>query len=141
MSVSLSLLDTTDREARSRIIQWLDEYNSQRTGVADATALDVLVTDGMASEVIGGLIGRTSLGVLFVDYFYVPDSHRGRGLGTEALAVAEAEAIRRGCARAVLFTMAIQAPRFYEKRGYKVFGTIECDPPGNARIFMTKDLR
>jgi hypothetical protein len=48
---------------------------------------------------------------------------------------------RRGCVRAVLFTMAIQAPRFYERHGYEVFGTIECEPPGNARIFMKKELR
>lgn len=134
------LVSTADPAARSLIGARLDAYNVERTGVADARALDVHVLDDHG-HVVGGLVGRTSLGVFFVDYFFLPDSLRGHGHGARILAMAEAEAIRRGCAAAVLFTMVIQAPRFYEKHGYRAFGRIECDPPGNARIFMTKSLR
>jgi GNAT superfamily N-acetyltransferase len=140
MGISLSLLSSPDQEARSLVSTRLDEYNRERTGIADSSALDVLAID-QTDGVVGGLVGRTSLGVLFIDYFYLPDSLRGRGLGAEILALAEAEAIRRGCSRAVLFTMTIQAPGFYEKQGYEVFGRVDCDPPGNARVFMKKDLR
>jgi GNAT superfamily N-acetyltransferase len=135
------LRDTPDHAARSVIGERLDQFNIDRTGIADQTALDVLIVDPSSEEVIGGLVGRTSLGVLFVDYFFVPDSLRGKGHGTRALAIAEAEALRRGCSEAVLFTMAIQAPGFYEKHGYETFGRVDCDPPGNARIFMRKHLR
>ena len=139
--VSFALRDTPETGARSVITEQLDQYNVDTTGISDNTALDVLIFDDATRKVIGGLVGRTSLGVLFVDYFFVPESLRGRGHGSRALALAEAEAIRRGCARAVLFTMVIQAPSFYEKRGYETFGRVESTPPGNARIFMTKDLR
>jgi GNAT superfamily N-acetyltransferase len=137
--ISLSLASTPDPAARSVIGDGLDGYNVEQTGIADQQALDVLVADG--GRVVGGLVGRTSLGVLFVDYFFLPAALRGRGVGASVLAMAEAEAVRRGCARALLFTMAIQAPAFYERRGYRAFGRIECDPPGNARIFMHKELR
>lgn len=70
----------------------------------------------------------------------MPDPLRGRGHGAHVLALAEAEAIRRGCAMAVLFTMAVQAPGFYEKCGYAEFGRVASTPPGNARIFMRKEL-
>jgi GNAT superfamily N-acetyltransferase len=138
-AISIALVDAPDQEARKLIIAGLDDYNAGRAPW-DSAALDVVASDP-SGQTVGGLIGRTSLGVLFIDYFYLPDSLRGSGLGSRILAMAEAEAVERGCARAVLFTMTIQAPSFYEKRGYQIFGRIPCDPPGNARIFMTRELR
>ena len=46
----------------------------------------------------------------------------------------------RGCRAAVLYTSRFQAPGFYVRRGWRVFGEIPCDPPGSSRIFMTKTL-
>ena len=37
-----------------------------------------------------------------------------------------------------LDTFAFQAPAFYEKQGYTLFGTIEDLPPGHARYFLQK---
>ena len=138
-ALRLTLTDVADPHARQLIVSELDRFNEQRTGVAHSTPLDVLLLDA-TDAVIGGLVGRTSLGVLFVDYFYVPPSLRGQGHGRRALAAAEAEAVRRGCREALLFTMQIQAPGFYERCGYEIFGRVECDPPGNARVFMRKAL-
>ncbi|WP_394845317.1 GNAT family N-acetyltransferase [Pendulispora brunnea] len=139
-SVTLTLTDVADEKARTLINDRLDRYNDARTGISDVTPLDVHIVDEATGEVIGGLVGRTSLGVFFVDYFFVPESLRRKGHGKRALAMAEAEAVRRGCAKAVLFTMMIHAPAFYENAGYEVFGRIESNPPGNARLFMKKDL-
>ena len=36
-------------------------------------------------------------------------------------------------------TWSFQAPRFYPKFGYTVFGTLDC-PPGNKRFFLQKRL-
>ena len=138
--IRLALASAPDPAARAAIGDGLDDYNVEQTGIADASALDVLVTDG-AGDVIGGLVGRTSLGLFFVDLFYLPASVRRKGVGAEVLAMAEAEAVQRGCSAAVLYTMAIQAPAFYERHGYRAFGRVDCDPPGNARIFMHKELR
>lgn len=55
-------------------------------------------------------------------------------------AEAEAEARRRGCSAAVLYTITFQAPGFYERRGYRLLGRIECQPPGHTRLWMTKSL-
>ena len=137
-AITLSLLSTPDQNARAVISRGLDEYNAERAAAWDSAALDVLAI--LEERVIGGLVGRTSLGLFFIDYFYMPRSLRGSGHGSRILAMAEAEAVQRGCSSAVLFTMAIQAPSFYEKRGYRTFGRIDCDPPGNARIFMTREL-
>jgi GNAT superfamily N-acetyltransferase len=140
-AVSFSLTATPDPQARSSIIKQLDAYNDEYSGVSDNIPLDVLVFDDTTSKVVGGLIGRTSLGVLFIDYVFLPKSLRGKQYGTRLLALAEEEAIRRGCKNAVLFTMVIQAPLFYEKNGYETFDRVDCNPPNNARVFMRKDLR
>jgi hypothetical protein len=53
---------------------------------------------------------------------------------------AEAEAKKRGCSTAVLYTITFQAPAFYERQGYQVLGHVECQPPGHTRLCMTKKL-
>ena len=58
-----------------------------------------------------------------LDLVFLPEHLRGLDVGTRMMT----EARRR-------------APGFYEKRGYREFGRIACDPPGTSRIFMVKDL-
>jgi hypothetical protein len=41
----------------------------------------------------------------------------------------------------VLFTINFQAPGFYRRLGWRVFGEIPCDPPGTSRVFLTKNFR
>jgi hypothetical protein len=56
------------------------------------------------------------------------------------LAAAGPEVMRRGCRNAWLDTHEFQAPRFYQKLGYVVFGKLPDYPPGFTRVFLTKRL-
>jgi GNAT superfamily N-acetyltransferase len=98
------------------------------------------VSDAASKKIIGGLLGRTSLGLLFIDLFFIPKAPRGNGIGTQVIECAEAEARSRGCSAAVLYTITFQAPAFYERQGYRVLGRIECRPPGYTRLCMIKAL-
>lgn len=118
----------------------LDRFNVQTSGVDDRRPLAVLVRDPETDRVIGGLTGRTSLGLLFVDLFFLPSELRGGGLGARILRRAEDEARARGCRSAVLYTISFQAPDFYRKQGWQLLGEVPCDPPGTSRVFLTKDL-
>jgi GNAT superfamily N-acetyltransferase len=118
----------------------LDRFNIDKTGVDDRRPLAVLVRDPTTHQMIGGLTGRTSLGLFFVDLFFLPPELRGSGLGAEILRQAENEARARGCRAAVLYTITFQAPDFYRKQGWKRLGEAPCDPPGTSRVFMTKEL-
>ena len=138
--LAIELTDKINESARSIISDELDQYNIEYTKISDNTPLDVLISESTTGKTIGGLVGRTSLGIFFISYLYIPATLRKQGYGAKVLQIAEMEAARRGCSEAVLFTMAIQAPGFYEKQGYMVFGHIDCTPPGNARIFMRKKL-
>jgi ribosomal protein S18 acetylase RimI-like enzyme len=76
--------------------------------------------------------------VFFIDTLYLPASLRRSGLGSKLLGKAEAEAKRRGCDCAVLYTISFQAPGFYEKHRFRVFGEVPCQPAGTTRFFMIK---
>jgi GNAT superfamily N-acetyltransferase len=137
---SLTLTDAPGDRAQAVIREGLGNYNAEQAGYRDARPLAVLVSDPETREVIGGLVGRTSMGLLFIDLFFLPKRLRKNRIGSQIINMAEAEATRRGCSRAVLFTVTFQAPGFYERQGYQVLGRIECDPPGHTRICMTKSL-
>lgn len=98
------------------------------------------MSDPDTGQIVGGLLGRSSLGLFFLDLFYLPKEMRGSGLGSRLIRQAEEEARRRGCASAFVYTVTFQAPEFYERHGYRRFGEITCPPDGATRIFLSKSL-
>ena len=137
---TILVTDTIDRAAEEAISGGLRTFNQEQSGINDLRPLAVILKDPESGETIGGAIGRTSLGLLFLDLFFVPQKLRGSGLGTEVLRMFEDEGRRRGCRAAMLYTISFQAPDFYARYGWKKFGEIPCEPPGTRRIFMTKSL-
>jgi GNAT superfamily N-acetyltransferase len=121
------------------IVQGLLEFNRVQSGGSTPEYLVVTLRDEQG-KVAGGLVGATYLGWLQVNMFWLPDDLRGRGYGTELLALAEKEALHRGCTRAFLETLSFQALPFYEKRGYTIHSRLEGFPVGGARYALTKDL-
>jgi GNAT superfamily N-acetyltransferase len=99
--------------------------------------LAVFVREG--DRIVAGLAGESYCGWLFVKYLWVSEGLRGRGVGSELMARAEARARERGCHSAWLDTFSFQARGFYEKLGYEEFGRLDY-PPGRHRHFMRKRL-
>ena len=118
----------------------LNAFNDAVTGYADRVPLAVVARDPETGAVLGGATGRSSLGLLFLDLFFLPPEHRGAGLGSAILAAFEQEGRRRGCVAGVLYTISFQAPGFYERHGWRRFGEVACLPPGTSRIFLSKRL-
>jgi GNAT superfamily N-acetyltransferase len=138
--LAVTVTDAPDPRAESLIRDGLMGYNIEKVGYRDQRPLGVLVSDPATGEVVGGIIGRTSMGLMFIDRFFLPEGLRKQGLGTRVIRAAEEEGSRRGCSRAILFTAHFQAPDFYQKQGWEVLGKIECDPPGHTRFCMTRRL-
>jgi GNAT superfamily N-acetyltransferase len=132
--------DVIDPDVEQLLSAGLSAFNDQATGISDWQALTVTVRDPGTQQVLGGITGRTSLGLLFLDLFYLPEALRGSGLGARLLNAYEDEGRRRGCRSAVLYTLSFQAPAFYEKQGWQRFGEVPCLPEGTSRVFMSKVL-
>jgi GNAT superfamily N-acetyltransferase len=90
-------------------------------------------------SIVAGLAGETFAGWLFTRYLWVSDALRGQGIGRKLMSDAEARALERGCHSAWVDTFSFQAPGFYPKLGYTVFGELDY-PPGHKRIFLQKRL-
>jgi GNAT superfamily N-acetyltransferase len=137
---TITLTDAPDDDEGAVITNGLRAYNQARAGTWDGRPLAIFARDPETQKVVGGLLGRTSLGLLTVERFFLPEDLRRARLGSRILAMAEEEGRRRGCTRAVLSTLHFQAPGFYQKQGWDVAARIECEPPGHTRFYMTKKL-
>jgi GNAT superfamily N-acetyltransferase len=108
---------------------------------SDYAPFGILARDG-DGRIVGGLSGGTSYGWLLVKILWVAEEFRGRGLGAGIMALAEEEALRRGCHGAWLDTSSARARGFYERLGFQIFGTLENregeSPKGHARFFLCK---
>jgi len=100
----------------------------------------VLFIRGHDGSVGGGLLGETYWGWLHVGTLWVEEGLRGQGYGTKLLAMAEAEALRRGCKASYLDALDFRALPFYERLGYSVWGTLSDFPPGHSPYWVKKDL-
>jgi GNAT superfamily N-acetyltransferase len=141
MSEPVLTLTDAPSDLDEKVIQGgLADYNALKSGYRDWRPLAALLRDPDTGETLGGMIGRTSYGLLFIELVYLPETLRGQDIGSKLLAMMEQEGAARGCKSAFLLTITYQAPGFYERQGWAEFGRIACDPPGTARVFMTKTL-
>ena len=100
--------------------------------------LGLFLRDGHGA-MLGGLVGNTYSGWLFIQYFWLAEPLRGQGIGAALIAQAERTAIGRGCHSAYVDTFSFQAPDFYARQGYAEFGRLPY-PPRGERIWMRKTL-
>ena len=117
----------------------LAKFNDERVGADGHTPLNIVEYDE-DGNIIGGILGGTYWGWMYVDILWVHEDHRRNGIGSRLLAEAEKEAVRRGCHHVHLDTMSWQAPDFYKKHGYEVIGVLPDIPDGNQKFLLMKKL-
>lgn len=130
-TTTIVMTDSPDADDIAMIADGLDEFNTIQAGINDRRPLAVLVRDPESNRVVGGLVGRTSLGLLFVDLFYLPAELRGSGIGSEILRRAEDEARERGCRTGVLYTINFQAPGFISETAGRYSAKSPAIHPGS----------
>ena len=114
-------------------------FNVARARPYDKKPLHVFLRDGNGAT-IGGATGFTNWEWLYIDCFWLPESLRGSGWGARLLEAAESEARQRGCRHSHLYSYSFQAPDFYRKQGYAIYGALDGYPPGEKRVLLRKSL-
>ena len=122
---------------QTHVEMWEENHNSTYA----AMPIHIFALDAQG-QLVGGLTGRTHSirEWLEVSMVWVNETYRHRGIGRVLMARAEEEARQRGCRYARLATSYFQAPGFYEKLGYSVYGILEDCPPGDRCFYFRKDL-
>ena len=117
----------------------LNQYNNEHVGEDGHTPLNIIEYDENGNP-IGGILGGTYWGWMYVDILWVHEKYRKKGIGSRLLREAEQEAVCRGCHHVHLDTMSWQAPEFYRKHGYEVIGILPDIPSGNEKYLLMKTL-
>lgn len=133
-------IETSPTPADEQVI-WhgLRQHNEAYVSAVGDATFAVFLRD-MNGVVLGGVLAKVGRGWLHINTLWVESNVRGQGYGTQLMAAAEAEALRRGCHSAYLDTFSFQARPFYARCGYEVFGTLDDFPAGHQRFFMCKSL-
>ena len=117
----------------------LNRFNCERACRDGHKTLNIVEYDEFGNTV-GGILGGTYWGWMYVDVLWVDEKHRRKGIGSRLLREAEKEAINRGCHHVHLDTMSWQAPEFYKKFGYEVLSILPDIPTGNQKYLLMKAL-
>ena len=136
-SYTISMDDQRSEADIHLLIRNLVSYNDTQAVKENWQRLAIFIRDERG-KMVGGLYGYTHWGWLFISHLWMAEALRGQGYGTELVARAEHEAVRRGCRQAYLDTFDFQALGFYQKRGYEVFGLLEGFLTGHQRYFLQK---
>lgn len=121
------------------LVQGLTAFNAAHLDGEVPDYLLITIRDAEGA-LVGGLLGATYVQWLQIQVVWMEDALRGAGYGSQLMALAEQEALRRGCSNAFVETFSFQALAFYERCGYKVFSGLPDFPPGGARYALTKAL-
>ena len=132
-------VDHPEQSAWGIIGRGVSSYNKQQAGDDQFQRL-CFVLQTPDEEIVGGVFGELYWEWLHIDLLWVKDELRGCGYGDRLLTHVEETARQRGAKNVYLDTFSFQAPDFYKKRGYKVFGELRDFPPGHQRYFLQKQL-
>ena len=136
-----------DEERSEYVTEQLREFNRAKKSPLwtnppqPGAALQVYALDEDGS-VVGGVTGRTNEipEWLEISVMWVAEDRRGQGTGRRLIELAEEEAKRRGCHFARLATSDFQAPDFYRKAGYRLYGELRDCPRGETVYYFYKEL-
>ena len=139
MDLNFRITDDADARDIGEIYELLKAYNLRHREASANVPLGIYLEDAQNKK-LAGLTGETFGNWLCIQFLFVRESCRGKGIGRKLLEAAEAEARQRGCTYAFVNTFSFQAPAFYKKHGYQEVFTLEEYPYSSKRHYYTKQL-
>lgn len=127
---SMSVLHTGLREY---VTEHIGELRKKNPGIQ----INLVVKNGNR-HVIGGLNGSSILKAMYIDQLWIDERYRGQGYGKELMMVAERIAREDGCISSLAMVYSFQAPEFFQKIGYEVFGVSDGYPKPIKEYYFIK---
>ena len=114
-------------------------FEEGRLGSPEHSHFAVFLRD-QAGHVQGGVDGHIMWRRLFIKTLWLPESLRGRGLGTRLMAATEAEARSRGCLGMWLTALGDHPRHFYLRLGFVTIGELHDYVGGQSLYTLEKTL-
>ena len=132
-------LENTESERTHELANLIRAYNRANREPSKSEPLNIYLEDEQ-ENLVAGMVAETFGNWLEIEYLYVSDELRGQGIGSKILKMAERESKERGCKYSFVDTFNFQAPKFYEKHGYKEVFALKKYPYTGERYYYTKEL-
>lgn len=129
----------TDEDA-AYVRNGLKEYNRHASPSAQTSEPVNILVKNKEGDVLGGILAGVYRFVMYVEILWIHEQHRKAGIGRRLLAEIERKAKEKGCSLIHLDTFNFQAPDFYLKNGFEIFGVLEGYPEGEKRYFLKKHM-
>ena len=122
------------------IINQIDLYNLSSAPTAQDPPSETinLILKDQEEQIFGGILGRMYRFALYINVLWISEKVRGQGYGSRLLEEIESKAREKECKLIHLDTYSFQAPEFYKKHGYEIFGTLEGFPERIRRYYLRK---
>jgi GNAT superfamily N-acetyltransferase len=134
---------TFEPEAKSQeldvVSAGLNVFNDQVLGSQRYEPMRLLVRNA-SGQVVGGLLGELYYNWLYIAILWLHEDIRGQGIGRRLMATAEEYAASRGRTHVHVDTLDFQAPLFYQRLGYAVWGELGPYGDGHTRYYLKKTL-
>ncbi|MCP9291727.1 GNAT family N-acetyltransferase [Gracilimonas sediminicola] len=104
-------------------VDQLRKYNRSFTGPFESEQFGFIASND-SGEVVGAVHGNTEWDWVFIKHLWVREDFRGMGLGSDLMEAIIRESNKRGRYKYYLSTFEFQAPEFYKKLGFEIFGTL-----------------
>ncbi|CDL50833.1 putative acetyltransferase [Klebsiella pneumoniae ISC21] len=109
--MTLIITKSINPDDQQELFAGLRQYNQQYLDAAQFGDLGVYSRDGQG-VMQGGLIAKRKGNWLCIEYLWVSEATRGRGLGSELMQEAEQQAQAQGCSHLLVDTFSFQRCRF-----------------------------
>ena len=132
-------LENAESKKTQELANLIRAYNRSKREPSKSEPLNIYLEDEQGN-LKAGMVAETFGNWLEIEYLYVSDDLRGQGIGSKILKMAERESKERGCKYSFVDTFNFQAPKFYEKHGYKEVFALKNYPCTVERYYYTKEL-
>ncbi|MGG4688528.1 GNAT family N-acetyltransferase [Providencia stuartii] len=136
--MTIRITTSSSESEVARIHQSLINYNLQFFSEDIHSPLAVFYEQ--EGEILGGITGSTLGNWLRINYFWLEESLRKQGIGSQLIQAMENKAKELGAKYAQVDTFSFQAKPFYEKQGYQVISTLIEYPIKHERYYFMKAL-
>ena len=138
----MRIVQENNEEVSEYIREKLIAYNAEQLPeeVKSKKVTAAFTVRDEAGVIVGGVTCTLYWQHMHIDFLWVEETKRKEGLGAKLLAEAENFAKQKGARLIKLDSFSFQAPAFYEKYGYTVFGKLEGHPIGHTQYYFVKRL-
>ena len=129
-----------DPEDKNILVEGLLSHHANQGHKRKSEAFSIFLKDEN-NKVLGGVIVSFLWNGMEILSLWVDEPVRKQGWGQKLMEAVEEEAVKRGCTIAYTNTLPWQAPSFYTKLGYILYGKLEGFPEGHSLSHFYKRLK